>query len=88
MKKLKYVYAGMLWAMERHMKETNQTISRKIRALRREMSREFGLRVRLSANFLGPVMKRAAASEVKRLASGKTYEPRLFVERKNWVEVP
>ena len=77
-------YGGLLWAMEQHVKKTNLAVSRKIRSLRQEMAKEFGLSSRLSAALLGPLLLWTARREEKRLAMGKTYEPETFIERRNW----
>jgi len=40
---IKTVYGGLLWAMERQLRRTNETVSQQIRALRKEIGREFGV---------------------------------------------
>jgi hypothetical protein len=67
-------YGGLLWAMEKHIKKTNLAIYQKIRPLRQEMAKEFGLRSRLAAAFLGPLFLWTAWREERRLARGQTYE--------------
>ena len=39
-------YSGLLWAMERQMRKTNDAVSSQIRTLRKELGREFGLLIR------------------------------------------
>jgi pyruvate-formate lyase-activating enzyme len=77
-------YAGALWAMEKHLKESNPTASEKIRELRIEIGREFGLVSRIVTGLVGPVLLRFARREERRLAEGKTYEPQTIIERRNW----
>ncbi len=84
MRSLRTAYSGMLWAMERYLKETNEAVSREIRALRMEIAAEFGLMARLGAAALGPLLWWTSKREERRLARGVTYEPRMFVERRNW----
>jgi len=78
-------YAAALWAMEKHLRQTNAAVSQKIRALRQEIGAEFGLASRLVTRVLGPILLRSARREERRLAAGKTYEPRTIIERRNWV---
>ena len=81
---LKDGYAAALWAMEKHLRGSNPSVSAKIRALREDVGREFGLLSRLTTRVLGPVLLWSARREEKRLAAGLTYEPRTIVERRNW----
>ncbi len=84
---LKTAYSGLLWAMERQLRRTSETMSQRIRALRREIGSEFGLGNRVIAGLLGPVLLWTSRREQKRLARGKTYEPRTFLEHRNWANV-
>ncbi len=81
---IKTAYSGLLWAMEREFQKTNETVSRQIRALRHEVGAEFGILNRALAAILGPVMLWTSRREQKQLARGKTYEPRTFIEHRNW----
>ena len=81
---LKSAYAGMLWAMEKHLRYANARVSLEIRALREEITREFGLASILAARALGPLLLWSTRREEKRLERGVTYEPELIVERRNW----
>jgi hypothetical protein len=81
---LKNAYSAMLWAMERQLTETNEAMSRQIRSLRRDLADEFGWRSKLVARVLGPVLLWTTRLEEKRLARGKTYEPKVIIERQNW----
>lgn len=77
-------YAAALWAMERHLRSTNETVARKVRVLRQEIGREFGLLSRVVSGVLGPVVLWSLRREERRLAQGITYEPRTIIERRNW----
>ena len=81
---LKNAYSGVLWAMEKHLKLTNAAISQQIESLRQELHIEFGSASRLASALLGPLMLWTTRREEKRLASGATYEPKTFIERRNW----
>ena len=82
---LRYVCSGVLWAMERQLKKTNEAVTQQIRALREEMAKEFGVVSRLAAGLLGPVVWWTTRREEKRLLRGKTYEPKTIIDRRNWV---
>ncbi|MCC6368400.1 MAG: cobalamin-dependent protein [Bryobacterales bacterium] len=83
---LKTAYGGLLWAMERQLRRSNETMSRQIRELRKDMGREFGVLAKVLAQVLGPALLWTSQREEKRLAEGKTYEPETFIERRNWME--
>jgi radical SAM superfamily enzyme YgiQ (UPF0313 family) len=84
-KKLSSAYNAALWVMEREFKKVNRSVSERIHALRREVEKEFPVVARLTAASLGPILLWTARREENRLASGRTYEPPTFVERRNWV---
>jgi hypothetical protein len=77
-------YAAALWAMEKHLNRTNQAVAQKVRAVRKEIAREFGLMSSLVSHALGPVLLWSARREERRLAAGETYEPETIVQRSNW----
>jgi hypothetical protein len=81
------VYSALLWAMEHRLKKTNPAVSGRIRALRQEIGNEFGLRSRVAALLLGPVLLWSTIREERRLARGVTYEPEPLLERRNWVSL-
>ncbi len=81
---LKDGYAAALWAMEKHLRHTNQAVAERVRGLRKEITREFGTMSRVVSSALGPVLLWAARREERRLAAGKTYEPRTIIQRRNW----
>lgn len=83
---LRRIYAGMLWAMEHRLKRTNHSVTLPIRALRKDLEREFGLLTAAAARLLGPVLWWTSIREDKRLARGDSYEPPTIIERRNWIE--
>ncbi|MBI5281563.1 MAG: radical SAM protein [Candidatus Solibacter usitatus] len=83
---LRTSYSALLWAMERHMKETNAAVSEKARELRKEIAEECGSFSTAAAALFGPLMLWLTRREERRLERGVTYEPETFIERRNWVE--
>jgi hypothetical protein len=81
---IKTASSGLLWAMERQLRRTDEAMSRQIRALRKEIGCEFGVLPRVITGLLGPVLLWTSRWEQKRLAEGKTYEPKTFIEHCNW----
>lgn len=79
-------YSALLWAMEHHMKKTNEAVAERVHALRKDIGKECGSLSAAAAALLGPVMLWLTKREEKRLAKGVTYEPETFIERRNWVE--
>jgi len=84
-KKLIGAYNAALWVMEREFKQVNRGVSQQIHQLRREVEKEFPVVALLTAASLGPILLWTTRREEKRLASGRTYEPPTFLERRNWV---
>ena len=70
--------------MEYRLRDSNPAIALQIRALRKEMQREFGLIAIAAAKLLGPVLWWTSAREEKRLAAGHSYEPATIIDRRNW----
>jgi radical SAM superfamily enzyme YgiQ (UPF0313 family) len=83
---LRTAYTGLLWAMERQLKDTNAAVSAQVHTLRKEITHEFGPLSAVLSKLLGPVMLWTSRREQKQLAAGKTYEPATIIERRNWVE--
>ncbi len=84
--KLRTTYDAALWAMEKRLKKTNTAVSERIRSLRLDIEREFGLATRAVRMLAGPLLLWTSRREDRQLAAGKTYEPQTFVERRNWAE--
>jgi radical SAM superfamily enzyme YgiQ (UPF0313 family) len=77
-------YVAALWAMEKHLRKTNEAVSGQIRLLRKEVIREFGFMSGMVSRALGQVLLWSARREERRLAAGQTYEPPTIIERRNW----
>ena len=84
--KLRTTYDAALWVMEKRLQRTNASVAARIRALRRDVEHEFGTATRLIRTFVGPVLLWTSRREDKRLARGKTYEPKTFVDKRNWAD--
>jgi radical SAM superfamily enzyme YgiQ (UPF0313 family) len=85
MKKLRTAYNAALWVMEREFKKVNRNVSDQIHKLRRDVEKEFPVIARLTAAWMGPILLWSARREESRLAAGRTYEPPMFIERRNWI---
>jgi radical SAM superfamily enzyme YgiQ (UPF0313 family) len=85
-RKLSGAYSAALWVMEREFKKVNQDVSARMHQLRSEVEKEFPVVTRLTTATLGPILFWLNRREEKRLASGHTYEPPTFIERRNWIE--
>jgi radical SAM superfamily enzyme YgiQ (UPF0313 family) len=83
--KLSGAYTAALWVMEREFQKINRSVSEQIHKLRREVEKEFPVVARLTSAWLGPILLWFTRREEQRLASGHTYEPPTFIERRNWV---
>ena len=83
-RKLRTTYNAALWAMEKRLQKANPPISRRIHELRCEIEQAFGMTTKLVRAVVGPVLLWTSMREDKRLARGVTYEPEMFVERRNW----
>jgi hypothetical protein len=84
---LRYAYPACLWAMERRLQGPNREIAGRVRALREELEREFGLFTAVVRRVLGPVLLWTSWREERRWAANKSFEPRLILGRKNWRSV-
>jgi radical SAM superfamily enzyme YgiQ (UPF0313 family) len=84
MTKLRSAYNAALWVMEREFNKVNRSVGEQIHRLRREVESEFPVMARLTANLLGPILLWSARREERRLAAGRTYEPPVILERRNW----
>jgi hypothetical protein len=85
--KLRTVYNAALWAMGRHFRDLNARVSEEIHSLRCEVERQFAS-ARVAAMVGGPLLLWTSRREEKRLARGQTYEPPMFLERRNWEDAP
>ncbi len=55
-----------------------------MRLLRQDVNDALGPLSSLSTTLLGPMFLWSTQREQRRLARGKTYEPKTFIERTNW----
>ncbi len=74
-------YGAALWAMEKYLRDSNRTMSDRIRALRLETEREFGVRTAAFNRVLGPILLWTSRRDAARHPAGRRREPRTFVER-------
>jgi hypothetical protein len=79
-------YAAVLWAMERRLQDVNPAVVPQIRALRRDIEREFGWTTAVASRILGPVLWWTSRREDRRLAQGSSHEPPTIIGRRNWAE--
>ena len=77
---LRSVYAGAVWAMQKHYRNT-PPMAQKMASLLRNIYGEFGWLPRISAPLIGRYLYAALQREEKRLAAGWTYEPKTFYEK-------
>ena len=84
--KLRTAYNAALWAMEKHFRGVNRSVSEEIRGLRKEVEREFGTASRVASRLGGPILLWTSRREERRVAAGCTYEPPTFLERRRWAE--
>jgi radical SAM superfamily enzyme YgiQ (UPF0313 family) len=75
-------YGAALWAMERYLRERNAVVADRIRRLRLEMEREFGVATSAVNRALGPLLLWSSRREARRHPQGRRLEPRTFVERR------
>ncbi len=80
---LPFGYAAALRAMQTYF-ASNPIVTGKLKQLRADLAREFGLRARVAGALGGPVVHRLIQREEKRLAGGWVYHTPSFVERRNW----
>jgi radical SAM superfamily enzyme YgiQ (UPF0313 family) len=85
---LHHAYPACLWAMERRLRGANPEVAGRVRALRKELEREFGLFTRIAGCVLGPLLWWTSWREERHSSQGKTYDPGVIVGRKNWGSDP
>lgn len=76
-------YGAALWAMERYLRSRNPSIGERIKALRKETEREFGLTTAALNRVVGSVLLWSSRYEQRRHPRGRPREPRTFVERRS-----
>jgi len=79
-KPLRTTYAGAVWAMK-YWYRRNPLMAAKLKALLKDIYREFGWQTRAIAPLVGIYVYIAIKLEEKRLANGWKYEPSTFYEK-------
>ena len=74
-------YTAALWAMERYLKESNASVSERIRDVRVRMERELGGLSGLLSRTVGPALLLSAQREARLYPAGRPLEPRTFIDR-------
>ncbi len=83
-KRLASGYGAALWAMEQYLKDSNRTMSLRVRALRLEIEREIGGWSPWIHRIIGPFLAWSAKRDARKAPGGKVMEPQTFVDRSNW----
>jgi radical SAM superfamily enzyme YgiQ (UPF0313 family) len=81
---LRHSYGAALFAMEKYLRTSNTDVSARIRDLRMDMEREFGLFNRWVNRVAGPVLLWTTRRDARRYPRGRQIEPMTFLERRNW----
>ena len=82
--KFRHGYGAALWAMEHYLRDSHDSVSTRIRALRLEIEREFGTMPRVIDRLAGPILLWSARREAASYPGGRALEPRTFVDFRNW----
>jgi radical SAM superfamily enzyme YgiQ (UPF0313 family) len=77
-------YGAALWAMEKYLRDSNRTVSDRIRELRLQIERDIGGLSPLVDRLAGPLLLWSARREARLGPAGHVLEPRTFVDRRNW----
>ncbi len=77
-------HGAVLWAMERYLRESHQTMSRRVGELRAEIESESGIWSKALNRTLGPAFLWSARREARHAPEGRQLEPRTFVDHRNW----
>lgn len=77
--------AGVLWAMERYISDSNRMVVEKMRKLRRQLHDNQNFLERVAGLAIGPALLASIRREADRLKDGFRYEPPTIVDRMNWV---
>jgi hypothetical protein len=70
--------------LEGYFRSSNGPLTQKIQQLRADFHEEFGYASRLLSPILGSVILKLIRREEKRLSRGWTYQPSMFIEKRNW----
>lgn len=83
-RQLRTGWGAALWAMERHLRDSNGAMAERIADLRQQIERELGGWSSLIDRVAGPALLWAARRESRFGPAGRHLEPRTFVERRGW----
>jgi radical SAM superfamily enzyme YgiQ (UPF0313 family) len=81
-KQLRTVYGGLLWAIERYLRDERHGSAGRVGNLRREMERELGGIIRIASRVFGPALYWAIRRDARRYPAGRQMEPQTFVDRR------
>lgn len=81
---LKRGYGAALWAMEKYLRQSNETVSARIAELRGQIESEFGLMSRVFDRLVGQVLLWSSRYDALAYPHGRPLEPKTFVDRRNW----
>jgi len=82
-RQLRLVYGGLLWAIERYLRDEGHATADRVRALRREMERELGGIIRVASRVIGPALYWAIRRDARQHPAGRRLEPQTWVERRH-----
>ncbi len=77
-------FGGAAWAMEKYFRNRNAAVAGMVRAIQEDIHREFRLSGPLFGPVVGSFIRFRIWCEERRLSRGWTYEPTMFIERRNW----
>jgi radical SAM superfamily enzyme YgiQ (UPF0313 family) len=75
---LRTVYGGLLWAIEKYLRDEVHGSADRVRALRRHMEKELGLTCRVVARVIGPALYLAIRRDARRYPDGRRLEPQTW----------
>ncbi len=78
--------AGVMWAMEKYISDSNRAVVAKMRDLRYKLKENQNMLERAASMVIGPALLASIRREADRLKDGFRYEPPTIVDRMNWVQ--
>jgi hypothetical protein len=70
--------------MEHRLGERNAAVGARVHTLRHEIENEFGSVTKWVSRLAGPVLLWLTCREERRIARGRTCEPPVILQRRNW----
>ncbi len=77
-------YGGVLWAMEHYLRDTQRSMSERIRDLRLHIEGEIGGASRIIDPVVGRALLWSARREHRLHPEGRRIEPRTLIDHRNW----